>query len=444
MSDPATTSKEKMDLYLAARDLFDRYYSHPQVLEKLAVSGKDPGLLNEIADKAMKESWDKLYRKAIRLFGEGKDRETVIRQLSGEEPDMGIVEILVDDLYNRWFEISEAYTQRATRIRRIVRWIRNTAIATMLIFLLIGKENTFVILGITFALYFLVAVFFSLFIPVRGMRSFKRFAEFQKYKYVLTMSRIETLISRKKSRLLNVYCTAGFPELDSTLPVLRALQEGGADLVEIGMPYSDPLADGPVIQASGARALANGMTIQVLFDQLRDFRKEITLPVILMGYMNPVLQYGFEKFCADAAAIGIDGLILPDLPEQAFETIYGKIIKNHGLDFIFLITPETSEQRIRVLDQLSSGFLYAVSSSSTTGKDKDFKPVEVYLQRLKKMGLKNSVLVGFGIKDQASFDTACKHANGAIIGSAYIQALENGKNIFLDTKNFLQSILIHQ
>src|SRR4051794_20602969 len=179
------------------------------------------------------------------------------------------------------------------------------------------------------------------------------------------MDRLRQLFSRKQNRVLNVYCTAGYPTLDSTLTVMQALQKHGADLIELGMPYSDPLADGPVIQASGSQALANGMTIATLFKQLKDFRKQIHVPVILMGYMNPVLQYGFEKFSADAAAVGIDGLILPDLPEYEYETEYGALIKKYGLDFIFLVTPETAESRVRRLDELSSGFLYAVSSSST-------------------------------------------------------------------------------
>lgn len=256
------------------------------------------------------------------------------------------------------------------------------------------------------------------------------------------MSRIKDLFERKQQRVLNVYCTAGFPQLNSTLSVMKALQENGADLIELGMPYSDPLADGPVIQASSTRALANGMTIATLFQQLESFRKEITVPVLLMGYMNPILQYGFEKFCADAARVGIDGLILPDLPAYEFETEYGAIICKHGLDFIFLVTPETSEARIRQLDALSSGFLYAVSSSSTTGNDKDFSAVEQYLQRLQQMKLKNPVLVGFGIKDKSSFNSASKFANGAIIGTAFIKALEQpGKDVAAATKAFLSEIV---
>lgn len=251
----------------------------------------------------------------------------------------------------------------------------------------------------------------------------------------------DTIDQRGGLSILNVYFTAGYPTLHSTLPVMRSLQEYGADIIELGMPYSDPLADGPVIQHSSSVALANGMTIRILFEQLRDFRKEIHVPVVLMGYMNPVLQYGFEQFCADAAAVGIDGLILPDLPEYEFEHEYGSIIKKHNLDFIFLVTPETSEERIKKLDSLSSGFLYAVSSSSTTGGDKSGGVSEEYLARLQAMELNNPVLVGFGIKDKTSFDAVCKHAAGGIIGSAYIKALENSTDVNASTKSFLSSVL---
>ena len=255
------------------------------------------------------------------------------------------------------------------------------------------------------------------------------------------MSRIKELFERKQQNILNVYCTAGYPELNSTREVMKALQDNGADLIELGIPYSDPLADGPVIQASGSKAIQNGMTVAKLFEQLKDFRKEINVPVILMGYINQVLQYGFERFCADAESLGIDGLIFPDLPMYEYENEYKASIKKHNLDFIFLVTPETSEQRIKKLDSLSSGFLYAVSSSSTTGKEKDFSLTEKYLQKLKAMNLKNPVLVGFGIKDKETFDTACKYANGAIIGTAYIKALENATGVNEVTKQFLDKIL---
>lgn len=264
------------------------------------------------------------------------------------------------------------------------------------------------------------------------------------------MSRISDLFKRKRERVLNVYCTAGFPERDSTLKVLRSLHGLGVDLVELGMPYSDPLADGPVIQQSSAVALSNGMTIELLFEQLRNLRLAVDqggigqeMPVVLMGYMNPVLQYGFERFCADARAVGVDGLILPDLPSFEFKSEYGPVIRKYGLDFIFLVTPETSEERIRELDALSSGFLYAVSSSSTTGADKQMSPVEEYLSRLTNMSLQNPILVGFGIKDKESFETACRHTQGAIIGTAFIQHLEKGisegekfiRGLALQTKN---------
>ena len=256
------------------------------------------------------------------------------------------------------------------------------------------------------------------------------------------MSSIKNLFKKKNRSVLNVYCTAGYPQLNSTIEVMKALQENGADIIELGMPYSDPLADGPVIQQSSSTALANGMTIKKLFQQLKDFRKSISVPVVLMGYMNPVLQYGFEKFCADAAAVGVDGLILPDLPEHEFETEYGTVIKKHGLDFIFLITPETSGERIKKLDELSTGFLYAVSSSSTTGSDKNMTDVRSYLQKLKSLNLSNPVLVGFGIKDKTTFEAACDNANGAIIGTAYIKALAEPGNVADITRKFLESIRV--
>ncbi|WP_132054242.1 tryptophan synthase subunit alpha [Pseudocnuella soli] len=255
------------------------------------------------------------------------------------------------------------------------------------------------------------------------------------------MSRIQQLFARKPKGVLNVYCTAGYPTLESTVPVMQALQQHGADLIELGIPYSDPLADGPVIQASGNKAIANGMTVAGLFEQLKDFRQTINVPVVLMGYFNQVLQYGFERFCADAATVGVDGLILPDLPMFEFEHMYGATIKKHGLDFIFLVTPETSEERIKKLDAMSTGFLYAVSSSSTTGSDKKLEDSNAYFQKLQSMGLQNPVLIGFGIKDKQSFDAACAFANGAIIGSAYIKALDGKSDVASATKEFLSGVL---
>ena len=261
------------------------------------------------------------------------------------------------------------------------------------------------------------------------------------------MTRIEELFRRKQQNVLNVYCTAGFPKLDSTLEVMKALQDNGADLIELGMPYSDPLADGEVIQQSGAVALKNGMTIAKLFEQLKDMRNPNSplgvggIPVVLMGYMNPVMQYGFENFCAKAAEVGVDGLILPDLPMYEYESEYGEIIKKFNLNLIFLVTPETKDDRLLQIDELSSGFLYAVSSSSTTGNNKDISEQEAYFKKLHDMKFKNPVLVGFGIKDRQTFEAASKYTNGAIIGSAYIKALGNGKDVNTATKEFLQTIV---
>jgi tryptophan synthase alpha chain len=255
------------------------------------------------------------------------------------------------------------------------------------------------------------------------------------------MSKLELVFKEKSKRILNVYCTAGYPSLDSTMKVMTSLQKNGADIIELGMPYSDPLADGEVIQVSSIKALANGMNIAVLFEQIKDMRKSISIPVILMGYMNPILQYGFENFCKKAKEVGVDGLILPDLPLFEFEQSYGKIITENNLDFIFLVTPETPVDRIKKLDSLSNGFLYAVSSSATTGKDKDFNVVAQYLQKLQAMQLKNPILVGFGIKDKATFDAATLHTQGAIIGSAYIQQLTKGGDIETTTSQFLNSVL---
>jgi tryptophan synthase alpha chain len=255
------------------------------------------------------------------------------------------------------------------------------------------------------------------------------------------MSRIKELFEKKNKRVLNVYFTAGFPNLEDTLMLMEALQENGVDLIELGMPYSDPLADGPVIQESSLVALQNGMTIKKLFEQLESMREKIQVPVVLMGYMNTVMQYGFEKFCADASRVGIDGLILPDLPAFEFEKLYGGIVAKYNLDFVFLVTPETSEERVKKLDNLSSGFLYAVSSSSTTGKDKKFNDITAYLERLQSYQLKNPILVGFGIRDKVTFDSVQAHSNGAIIGSAFIQALSTSENIKQTTADFIQGVL---
>ena len=261
------------------------------------------------------------------------------------------------------------------------------------------------------------------------------------------MNRLDKLFADKKNNVLNIYCTAGYPQLNSISEVIEALQKNGADIIEIGMPYSDPLADGEVIQQSSAIALQNGMTIEILFNQLRNLRNTPPaggnggIPIILMGYMNPILQFGIEKFCAAAKETGVDGIILPDLPMYEFETLYKPLFEKNDLKFIFLVTPETSEERIKKIDALCSGFIYAVSSSSTTGKNKAIEGQEEYFKKLQHMNLKNPVLVGFGIKDKATFTAACKYTNGAIIGTAYIKALENSSNITQTTKEFINSII---
>ncbi len=256
------------------------------------------------------------------------------------------------------------------------------------------------------------------------------------------MNRIDQLFAQKKQNVLNVYCTAGFPALDSTLPVMQALQDAGADLIELGMPFSDPLADGPVIQDSSARALRNGMTLAKLFEQLQGFRDHIQVPVILMGYLNPILQMGVEQFCRQCAAVGVDGLILPELPLAEYEKEYQAIFEKYGLYLIFLVTPETSEARLRRLDAASKGFLYAVSSSSTTGKDKDMADQIAYFKKLQALQLKNPVLIGFGIKDKSTFTTACAYSNGAIIGTAFIKAIGEANGALPATvRTFIKGII---
>jgi len=245
------------------------------------------------------------------------------------------------------------------------------------------------------------------------------------------MNRLNELFENKKSPILSIYFTAGFPNIDSTLDIAEALEKGGADFIEIGFPYSDPVADGPVIQASSQVALNNGMTLPVLFDQLKDLRKRVSIPVLLMGYVNPVLQYGVENFCKKAADVGVDGIIVPDLPMYEYENLYKNCFLENKLSNIFLVTPQTSEARIRKIDELSNGFIYLLSSSSTTGKNlKVSDETDAYFRRIKDMELSNPTMIGFGISDQKSFNKAAEYTRGAIVGSAFVKMLgnENGLN----------------
>ena len=238
------------------------------------------------------------------------------------------------------------------------------------------------------------------------------------------MNRIHQLFSEKKENIFSVYFTAGYPNLNDTVEIIRQLVKHGVDMIEIGIPFSDPLADGPVIQHSSQVALQNGMSQKLLFEQLKDIRQITNIPLILMGYINPILQFGFAKFCRQAKEIGIDGFIIPDLPMNEYLQEFKPIADNYGLENILLITPETPEARVKMIDQHSNSFIYMVSSASTTGMQNSFsQEKELYFERIKKMNLKNPTLIGFGISNQKTFDSACRHSSGAIIGSAFIKLL---------------------
>lgn len=239
------------------------------------------------------------------------------------------------------------------------------------------------------------------------------------------MNRINELFAnRGDKRVLSIYYTAGYPTLDSTLAIAEALEKSGADFLEIGFPYSDPVADGPVIQHSSEVALRNGMTLPVLFDQLTVLRKHISIPVLLMGYVNPVLQYGVERFCQSCRAVGVDGAIIPDLPMYEYEEHYHAVFEANGVSNIFLVTPQTSEERIRKIDELSTGFIYLLSSSATTGKNLSVsEDTTAYFSRIQNMKLKNPIVVGFGISNHDTFVRATDYADGAIVGSAFVRLL---------------------
>jgi tryptophan synthase alpha chain len=260
--------------------------------------------------------------------------------------------------------------------------------------------------------------------------------------HISTINRIQELFERKKENILSVFFTAGYPSLNDTVVIAQGLQQAGADLIEIGIPFSDPIADGPVIQASSKEAINNGMTVKLLLEQVKEIRHTVQLPIILMGYLNPVMQYGMEKFFQDAAAAGVDGLILPDMPFDEYQSAYQGVMVRAGLRNIFLISPTTSEERIRKIDQATDAFIYAVSSSSTTGSKQDFEADQLtYFERLKNFGLKNPFLIGFGISNRKTFSSACAYGAGAIVGSAFIKHLGLSRDLSASIKKFVSDLL---
>jgi len=247
------------------------------------------------------------------------------------------------------------------------------------------------------------------------------------------MNRLNQLFNIKKDNLLSIYYTAGYPALNTTLTIAEALERAGADFLEIGFPYSDPVADGPTIQHSSEKALENGMSLHVLFEQLKDLRRHVTVPVLLMGYINPIVQFGVEQFCKEAAKAGIDGIIVPDLPMYEYEKLYANYFSANNLSNIFLVTPQTSADRILKIDNLSNSFIYLLSSSSITGGNLDVSGnIEDYYKRVKAMQLKNPAIIGFGISNSTAFQKACQYARGAIVGSAFVK--------FLAEDNYLEKI----
>ncbi|MEO6850277.1 MAG: tryptophan synthase subunit alpha [Mucilaginibacter sp.] len=247
------------------------------------------------------------------------------------------------------------------------------------------------------------------------------------------MNRLNKLFESKKDNLLSIYFTAGYPALNTTLTIAGALEKAGVDFLEIGFPYSDPVADGPTVQHSSEKALENGMNLNRLFDELKDLRKHVSIPILLMGYFNPVVQYGVERFCKKAVEVGVDGIIVPDLPMYEYETLYSKHFIDNGLSNIFLVTPQTAEERIRKIDDLSNSFIYLLSSSTITGKGLQLSDaIEDYYKRVKAMQLKCPTVIGFGITNNQTFSKACEYARGAIVGSSFVR--------LLGTENYLEGI----
>lgn len=244
------------------------------------------------------------------------------------------------------------------------------------------------------------------------------------------MNRIKQLFNKKQKDILSIYFTAGYPNLTDTGKIIKELEKNGIDLIEVGIPFSDPMADGPTIQESGTLALKNGMNLKLLFEQIKEVRKEVELPLLLMGYLNPIMQYGIENFCKKCKEVGVDGAIIPDLPFNDYTTKYKSIFETYDIKVIMLITPETSEERIRLIDENTDGFIYMVSSASTTGAQKSFDDKKVeYFQKINSMKLRNPRLIGFGISNKTTLEVAQSYANGAIIGSKFITLLKDNKTI---------------
>lgn len=243
-------------------------------------------------------------------------------------------------------------------------------------------------------------------------------------------NRITQLFENKNKNILSIYFTAGFPHLNDTCEIIRELESNGVDLIEIGIPFSDPMADGPTIQESGTIALRNGMTLSLLFDQLKDIRKNTAIPLIMMGYLNPIMQYGFEDFCRKCKEIGIDGAIIPDLPFKDYMEEYKPIAEKYGIKIIMLITPETSVERVHLIDEHTDGFIYMVSSAATTGAQKSFdEQKQAYFKKINGLNLRNPLLIGFGISNKATLGAAQENSNGAIIGSKFISLLKESADV---------------
>lgn len=255
------------------------------------------------------------------------------------------------------------------------------------------------------------------------------------------MNRIQQLFLQKQNSILSIYITAGYPKLNDTTTIIQELEKAGADMIEIGIPFSDPLADGKTIQDSSSIALQNGMTIEVLFNQIQNIRNTVSIPLLLMGYINPIYQYGIENFCKTCKKIGIDGVIIPDLPLWEYEEKYKDIFESYEISSIFLITPQTPQERIIKIDQASNGFLYIVSSAATTGSKSNIENEQIsYFTRISNMHLKNPRLIGFGISNNATYKIACNYAHGVIIGSACIQALKDSDSLPETIHSFIKTI----